>query len=84
MVDDEGVLKTVDVSAKFVNGSLEAIEARYFMKTLGEWDRFMRFMERYASENGLGFQKVSSKSQNSLHPTNRDRIKPISRTLSQD
>eukprot|EP00210_Caulerpa_lentillifera_P007158 g6848.t1 len=58
MVDDEGVMQTVDVNAKFINGSLEAIEANYFMKTLGEWDRFMRFMERYASENGLGFQKT--------------------------
>jgi hypothetical protein len=23
-----------------------------------EWDRFMRFMERYSTENGLGFSKV--------------------------
>jgi hypothetical protein len=23
-----------------------------------EWDRFMRFMERYAESNGLGFSKA--------------------------
>jgi hypothetical protein len=27
------------------------------MKSPGEWDRFMRFMERYAQEHGLGFSQ---------------------------
>ena len=27
------------------------------MKSSGEWDRFMRFMERYAADQGLGFTK---------------------------
>lgn len=58
MIDEEGVIQTVEVSAKFVNGKPEAIEAKYYMKTSTEWDRFMRWMERYAEENGLGFQKV--------------------------
>ena len=58
MIDDEGILQTVEVSAKFVNGKPEAIEAKYFMKSATEWERFMRFMEKYAEENGLGFQKV--------------------------
>jgi photosystem II 13kDa protein len=26
------------------------------MRSSMEWDRFMRFMERYAEENGLGFE----------------------------
>jgi photosystem II protein len=25
------------------------------MKTTADWNRFMRFMERYAEDNGLGF-----------------------------
>ena len=29
---------------------------RYVMRTSMEWDRFMRFMERYAEDNGLGFE----------------------------
>lgn len=28
------------------------------MRSAGEWDRFMRFMERYANEKGLGFSKA--------------------------
>jgi len=56
MVDDEGVLQTVDVQAKFINGKPSAIEARYIMRSTMEWDRFMRFMERYAEDQGLGFQ----------------------------
>lgn len=57
MQDEEGVLQTVDVSAKFVNGKPAKIEARYIMRSVKDWDRFMRFMERYAEANGLGFVK---------------------------
>jgi hypothetical protein len=34
------------------------IEARHIMRSGEEWDRFMRFMERYAEEMGLGFSKA--------------------------
>lgn len=57
MVDDEGTLTTTDVKAKFVNGKPQIIEARYNMRTQFEWDRFMRFMDRYAEKQGLGFEK---------------------------
>lgn len=57
MIDEEGELITREVKAKFVNGQPEAIEAVYVMKSVGEWDRFLRFMERYAEENDLGFNK---------------------------
>lgn len=57
LVDDEGVMSTVDVQAKFVNGKPDRIEAKMVMRSSFEWDRFMRFMERYADEKGLGFQK---------------------------
>lgn len=57
MVDDEGELQTVEVQAKFVNGKPDKIEAKYIMRSTFEWDRFMRFMERYAEDKGLGFQK---------------------------
>eukprot|EP00243_Klebsormidium_subtile_P003788 TRINITY_DN17396_c0_g1_i1.p1 TRINITY_DN17396_c0_g1~~TRINITY_DN17396_c0_g1_i1.p1 ORF type:complete len:207 (+),score=43.91 TRINITY_DN17396_c0_g1_i1:126-746(+) len=59
LVDDEGVLQSVDVSAKFVNGKPANIEAKYTMRSGKDWDRFMRFMERYATENNLGFKKSS-------------------------
>ncbi|MGF1495942.1 MAG: photosystem II reaction center protein Psb28 [Elainellaceae cyanobacterium] len=57
MVDEEGEIVTRDVNAKFVNGKPEAIEATYAIKSVEDWDRFMRFMERYAEEHGLGFTK---------------------------
>lgn len=57
MVDDEGCLTTVDVQAKFINGKPSRIECKYVMRTSFEWDRFMRFMERYAEDKGLGFKK---------------------------
>ncbi|KAK9785091.1 hypothetical protein WJX73_002015 [Symbiochloris irregularis] len=57
MIDDEGTIQTVDVSAKFVNGKPDRIEAVHVMKTTNDWDRFMRFMERYAEDHDLGFNK---------------------------
>ncbi|PON54593.1 Photosystem II Psb28, class [Trema orientale] len=57
MIDEEGVLQSVDVNAKFVNGKPAGIEAKYIMRSPREWDRFMRFMERYSNENGLQFIK---------------------------
>jgi photosystem II 13kDa protein len=53
MIDEEGEIVTREVKGKFVNGKADALEALYIMKSVEEWDRFMRFMERYAEENGL-------------------------------
>ena len=50
-------LEHVCVQAKFVNGKPDRIEAKYVMRSTLEWDRFMRFMERYAEDSGLGFKK---------------------------
>ena len=58
MIDEEGTLQTTDVNASFLDGKPDRIEARYVMKSAFQWDRFMRFMERYANENGLGFNKA--------------------------
>uniref|UniRef100_A0A7S3FM04 Photosystem II reaction center Psb28 protein n=1 Tax=Chloropicon roscoffensis TaxID=1461544 RepID=A0A7S3FM04_9CHLO len=58
MIDEEGELQTQDVVASFLDGKPSKIEARYVMKSTFQWDRFMRFMERYANENGLGFNKA--------------------------
>jgi len=57
LIDEEGELVTREVKAKFINGQPEALEATYVIKSTEEWDRFMRFMQRYAEENGLGFSK---------------------------
>ncbi|NJK37558.1 MAG: photosystem II reaction center protein Psb28 [Oscillatoriales cyanobacterium RM2_1_1] len=57
LIDEEGELSTFDVKAKFINGKPEVIEAQYLMRSLEDWERFMRFMNRYAEKNGLGFNK---------------------------
>nr|YP_009332620.1 photosystem II reaction center psb28 protein [Membranoptera weeksiae]AHZ94634.1 photosystem II reaction center psb28 protein [Membranoptera weeksiae] len=58
LIDDEGSLVTTDVNAKFINGKPQGIECIYIIKSPNEWDRFMRFMERYANNNKLSFIKA--------------------------
>ncbi len=57
LIDEEGEIMTREVKAKFVNGQPDALEAIYPIKSVEEWERFMRFMERYAEEHELGFSK---------------------------
>lgn len=59
LIDEEGEIVTRDVNARFVNGKPQGIEAIYIMAEKKNWDRFMRFMERYAEENGLDFVKAN-------------------------
>lgn len=58
--DEEGELVTRDVNAKFINGRPKAIESIYVIKSPKDWDRFMRFMERYSYVNNLTFTKAES------------------------
>lgn len=57
LVDEEGEMGTTSVNASFVNGKPQSIESVLMLKSPEEWDRFMRFMERYGEANGLGFTK---------------------------
>jgi photosystem II 13kDa protein len=57
MIDEEGEIITREVKAKFVNGQPNALEAILKLESEAEWERFMRFMDRYAAENGLVFSK---------------------------
>ncbi|PSO56239.1 MAG: photosystem II reaction center protein Psb28 [Cyanobacteria bacterium QH_8_48_120] len=57
LIDEEGEISTQEVKGKFLNGQAQALEAVVTMKSQQEWDRFMRFMERYAQEHGLEFSK---------------------------
>ena len=56
--DAEGTLKTSEVTATFTNGRPRIVKGVVVMQGADEWDRFMRFMERYAEQNGLGFNKA--------------------------
>jgi photosystem II protein len=55
LLDEEGELVTREVKARFVNGRASAIEATYTWKNEEDFERFMRFAERYAAGHGLGF-----------------------------
>nr|YP_010443858.1 photosystem II protein W [Vacuolaria virescens]UTE94745.1 photosystem II protein W [Vacuolaria virescens] len=57
LIDEEGTLITREVSARYLNGKPQTIEAIYIMKNRETWDRFMRFMERYSLSNDLTFTK---------------------------
>lgn len=59
LIDEEGILETRDVNARFRNGKPEAIESIYMMKSPEAWDRFIRFMERYGETHGLVFTKAN-------------------------
>jgi photosystem II protein len=55
MVDEEGEMVTREVKARFVNGKPMALEATYTWKSSPDFERFMRFANRYAESHGLGF-----------------------------
>ena len=57
LVDDEGEIVSREVKGKFVNGEARGIEAVLIMKSEEEFERFVRFMNKYAEENGLGLDK---------------------------
>ena len=57
MVDEEGSMVTREVNGKFINGKPSALEATYTWKTLEDFERFMRFAQRYADANGLGYSQ---------------------------
>ena len=60
LLDEEGEIVTNEVKGKFINGKPTSIEAILIMNSPDEWDRFMRFMERYGKENGLEFSKAKA------------------------
>ena len=63
MVDEEGEMVTREVNGKFVNGKPSALEATYTWKTEQDFERFMRFAQRYAEVNGLGYSQKQDSDQ---------------------
>ena len=52
-----------EVNGKFVNGKPSALEATYTWKTEDDFERFMRFAQRYAAANGLGYSQNQNQDQ---------------------
>ncbi len=57
MIDEEGELVSREVNAKFINGQAKRVEVVYNMRTSDEWERFIRFMNRYAESHGMGLNR---------------------------
>jgi photosystem II protein len=58
MIDEEGEMVTRNVNAKFINGKSAGIEAIHKLNGENEWQRFLRFMNRYAESNGMSLNKA--------------------------
>ena len=59
LIDEEGEMVTRDVRARFVNGNPSALEATYIWKSEADFERFMRFAQRYAKSHGMGYTEQS-------------------------
>ena len=57
LIDTEGELTTRDVNIRKSNGKYSAIEAKYSWKSDIDFNRFMRFANRYAEAYGLGYSE---------------------------
>ncbi len=58
MKDDEGLLMTRDLHVAFERGSPRVMTAILVLKSAAEWERFMRFMQRFAESNALEFERA--------------------------
>ena len=61
LIDEEGELVTREVNARFINGEISSLEATYTWKSEVDFERFMRFAQRYANNNGMGYTEKSEK-----------------------
>ena len=53
--DEEGALCGTDLQVGFERGRPNELTAIVVLKSRAEWERFMRFMKRYAAANDLGW-----------------------------
>lgn len=61
LTDEEGVISVQPSSMKFIFGGdegdeLQRVECGFELDRQDHWDRFTRFMNRYAEANGMGYQ----------------------------
>ncbi len=60
LTDEEGVISVTPSSLKFVFGGpegdeLERVNCEFEVQQDDHWERFMRFMNRYAETNGMAY-----------------------------
>lgn len=63
LIDEEGEINAVPSSFRFRVGATEeeddilGADCQIDIESPQEWDRVMRFLERYAAANGMGYQE---------------------------
>ena len=59
LIDEEGKITTreINISVSKENGKYTAIEAVYCWRSQKDFNRFMRFANRYAKQNGLAYEE---------------------------
>ena len=58
LIDEEGkiTIREINIAVSKNNGKYTAIESVYCWRTKREFNRFMRFANRYAKQNGLAYE----------------------------
>ena len=74
--DEEGVIITTDVHARFEKGKPVGIQSVLVLSNPTEWHRFMRFMNRYAMQNGLSFSPAAGTDEQTTFRPPRDARRP--------
>lgn len=60
LIDSEGEISVEPESVKFIYGGdegeeLQRVECKFSIAREDHWERFMRFMQRYAAANGMAY-----------------------------
>ena len=63
LLDEEGLITTreINIAVSKKNGKYTAIEAVYFWRSERDFNRFIRFANRYAKQNGLTYEANNDK-----------------------
>jgi photosystem II Psb28-2 protein len=69
LTDEEGVISVEPSSVKFRFGGpegdeLERVECQFEIEQEDHWERFMRFMTRYAETNGMDYSETGKSTKN--------------------
>ena len=63
LLDEEGLItiREINIAVSKKNGKYTAIEAVYCWRSERDFNRFMRFANRYAKQNGLAYEANNDK-----------------------
>ncbi|WP_013320354.1 photosystem II reaction center protein Psb28 [Gloeothece verrucosa] len=68
LIDSEGIISVQPSSVKFIFGGdegddIKRVECTFEIPQDDHWERFMRFMQRYAEANGMGYSDQGKNTQ---------------------